>query len=343
MRERVRNVLVGACAIGAIGSASALLFLFGEIESVFVSRWPVEVAFNEAGGLRKGSLVTLNGVPIGAVERVEIWNDRDQPVLVTAMLDDGVLLPDPSVPSVQASLLGSGARLELTAVLPLPEPRRHYPVDGTVRLRGRVQPIETRVIDQLDRRLEPMVRSFGELGALARSLEELVRAPSVGEDGAKDGAKDGANLRRTIARLDETLDAARGAIASATTWLDDEQLRTDLRDAAARAGEFLRDASLAANRIETLAASVEADASALRDGALPVLERAGASLAEFERLLAAARQGDGTVGRLLKDPALFENLSDAARRLDEALAKVNLLLDKIREEGVAVDLFGGSR
>ncbi|MEY3020976.1 MAG: hypothetical protein RIS86_172, partial [Planctomycetota bacterium] len=110
-----------------------------------------------------------------------------------------------------------------------------------------------------------------------------------------------------------------------------------------RAGEFLRDASLAANRIETLAASVEADASALRDGALPVLERAGASLAEFERLLAAARQGDGTVGRLLKDPALFENLSDAARRLDEALAKVNLLLDKIREEGVAVDLFGGSR
>ena len=333
MRERVRNLLVGACAIGAIGSASALLFFFGEIESVFVSRWPVEVAFNEAGGLRKGSLVTLNGVPIGAVERVEIWNDREKPVLVTAMIEDGVGIPDPSLPSVQASLLGSGARLELTAVLPLPEVPRLYPTDGSVRLRGKVQPIETRLIDQLDKRLEPMVRSFGDLGALARSLDELVRAPS-GE---------GANLRATIGKLDTTLDEAARAIAAAKTWLDDEQLRTDVRDAAARAGEFLRDASLAANRIETLAASVEADAAVLRDGALPVLERAGASLAELERLLAAALTGDGTVARLLRDPALFENLADASKRLDDALLKVNLLLDRIREEGIAVDLFGGSR
>jgi hypothetical protein len=234
---------------------------------------------------------------------------------------------------VQASLLGSGARLELTAVLPLPEAPRLYPTDGSVRLRGKVQPIETRLIDQLDQRLEPMVRSFGELGALARSLDELVRAPSG----------DGANLRTTIRKLDTTLDEASRAIAVAKTWLDDEQLRTDVRDAAARAGEFLRDASLAANRIETLAASVEADAAVLRDGALPVLDRAGASLAELERLLATARAGDGTVGRLLRDPALYENLADASKRLDDALVKVNLLLDRIREEGIAVDLFGGSR
>jgi hypothetical protein len=41
----------------------------------------------------------------------------------------------------------------------------------------------------------------------------------------------------------------------------------------------------------------------------------------------------------VKDPALYDGLADAAKRLDEALAKVNLLLDKIREEGIDVDLF----
>ena len=56
-------------------------------------------------------------------------------------------------------------------------------------------------------------------------------------------------------------------------------------------------------------------------------------------MLVAARTGDGTVGRLMKDPALYEGLTDAAKRLDEALAKMNLLLDKIRAEGINVELF----
>jgi hypothetical protein len=59
----------------------------------------------------------------------------------------------------------------------------------------------------------------------------------------------------------------------------------------------------------------------------------------LNQLLIAARSGDGTVGKLVKDPALYDGLADAAKRLDEALAKVNLLLDKIREEGIDVDLF----
>ena len=49
MRERVRNVLVGICTIGALGSAGAMLFLFGEIEPFFANRWQVQVALNEAG------------------------------------------------------------------------------------------------------------------------------------------------------------------------------------------------------------------------------------------------------------------------------------------------------
>ena len=92
MRERVRNVMVGLCTIGAVGAASALLFLFGEIEPMLASRWQLKVAFNEAGGLRRGSLVTLNGVPVGSIEKVEIWGDPTQPVLVIAAIDDGVRL-----------------------------------------------------------------------------------------------------------------------------------------------------------------------------------------------------------------------------------------------------------
>jgi len=147
MRERVRNIMVGVCTIGALGAGSALLFLFGEIEPMLTRRWQLKVAFNDAGGLRRGSLVTLNGVPVGAVENVSIWSDATQPVLIVAAIDEGVLVPDPSEPSVQASLLGSGARLELTAALPLRVPTRSYPTAGETVLRGQVRSIDSRIVE----------------------------------------------------------------------------------------------------------------------------------------------------------------------------------------------------
>jgi len=334
VRERVRNVMVGICTIGALASGGALLFLFGELEPFFSERWPMKVAFNEAGGLRKGSLVTLNGVPIGSVERVEFWGDVEHPVLVTATIDETVSIPDPSTPTVQASLLGSGARLEFTASLPLASPVRSYARDAAEPLRGRVQSIEAKIAGQLEERLAPIANAFGEVGELARNLNTLVKPADPG------APPDPESLRTVVRRLNDTLANADAAIASAQTWLNDEQLRTDIRDTANNASEFMRDATITANRVSALADSLATDAQDLKANALPVLVRAEESLAEFNRLLLAARSGDGTVGKLMKDPALYDGLTDAAARLDEALVKVNLLLDKIRAEGIGVELFG---
>jgi len=334
MRERYRNLAVGIFTLGALGGGATLLFLFGEIEPLMEQRWTMQVAFNEAGGLRKGSLVTLNGVPVGAVERVELWNDRNAPVLVTLGVEQGFRIPEPSTPTVQASLLGSGARLELTASLPLADPPRFYQAEKPPILRGRVTPIETRVVEQINERLEPVVKSFGDIGALARNLNDLVKP---GADGA---APDPEGLRATMRRLNDTLASADAALKGARTWLEDEQMRTDLRDAAAGASVLMRDAAVAANRIGALADSVAEDAAVLRANALPVLDRASKALEELDRLLADARTGEGTVGRMMKDPALYESLADAAARLDDALAKITLLIEKIRAEGVGVELFG---
>lgn len=333
MRERIRNVLVGACTIGALGGASLLLFLFGEIEPFLTPRWSIQVAMNEAGGLRKGSLVTVNGVPVGAVDSVRFWGDRDQPVLITAMIEKDVRIPDPSVPSVQASLLGSGARLEFTAQLPLADPPRNYATDSAQPLRGRVQSIESKLIEQIESRIKPIVVAFEDVGLLARNINELVAPPKPGEEPNPE------SLRAALRKLNETLSSADRAMASAQSWLDDEQLRTDIRDTANGASELMRDAAITANRITALADSLAADATELKANALPVLARAESALDQLNQLLVASRTGDGTIGRLMKDPALYDGLADAAKRLDEALAKVNLLLDKIRSEGINVELF----
>ena len=332
MRERVRNVLVGLCTIGGLAGITGLLFFFGELEPIFTRRWQLQVAFNEAGGLRKGSLVTLNGVPVGAIDQVVIWADVDKPVLITAAINQGVLIPDPSKPSVQASLLGSGARLEFTAALPIAKPMRAYPIDGKLILRGIVEPLETRLIDRVNEKIDPLVENFREIGTLARNLNELVKPQASG------AAQDPEHLRTVIRKLSATLEAANQSLVSARSWLDDEQLRTDVRNAAHGANELMRDGAIMANRIAALADSLADDASAIRSGAMPMFDRTSVALEELQRLLIAARTGDGSIGRMMKDPALYEGFADATKRLDDALAKLGLLLDKIHAEGLNFEL-----
>jgi hypothetical protein len=188
-------------------------------------------------------------------------------------------------------------------------------------------------MEQIETRIKPVVDAFADVGLLARNINELVAPPKPGEEPNPD------SLRAALRRLNDTLASADRAMASAQAWLDDEQLRTDIRDTANGASELMRDASITANRITALADSIAADASELKANALPVLARAESALDQLNQVLVTARSGDGTVGKLMKDPALYDGLADAAKRLDEALAKVNLLLDKIRAEGLNVELF----
>ena len=335
MTERARNIMVGLCTVGALGAGAALLFLFGEIEPMLAQRWQLEVLFNDAGGLRRGSLVTLNGVPVGNVDRIAFdWEDPQFPVRVTAVIDEKVRIPDPSRPSVQTSLLGSGARLELTAELPGSGAgeRQLYPTNKRTVLRGTVKSLDARVIEQLQSQFQPLVASFGEISKLAKNLNTLVEPTA---DGA---APNPDSIRLAITRLNELLANADSTFKNAAKILGDEQFQVDVRDTAHNASEFLRDATVMANRVGDLAQSAQQDVAAVRASLVPAVDRAAAAMQEVEQLMIAARTGKGTVGRLLQDPQLYENLADTAKRAEEAIAKLNLLLDKIRAEGLGVQL-----
>jgi len=61
---------------------------------------------------------------------------------------------------------------------------------------------------------------------------------------------------------------------------------------------------------------------------------------EAARLLNVAmnrvNSGEGTVARLLNDPELYRNLSDAAERLSLTLKDLQLLVRKVKDEGLDV-------
>ena len=63
------------------------------------------------------------------------------------------------------------------------------------------------------------------------------------------------------------------------------------------------------------------------DGVTATLEKSTRSV---ETVLSRIERGEGTLGKLSKDDALYQNLSDAALNIKEATANVNKLTDEIR-------------
>jgi ABC-type transporter Mla subunit MlaD len=337
--DRTVNFLVGLASIGAVVGLAALMLLFGELDAVVRPRYLVRINTDHAAGLRAGSGVELNGVPIGIIDDVRVEGDTALPVQVDALIDMDVHLPTAAAPYATSSLLGGTAVLEIDA----PTGATSFlPKDGTATIDS---PIRFRMIEQLraelDARMDPVIRSlerFDDLSAtyleLGQNLNGLLE-PQSPEDLA---AGDPPNLRTILSTSAERLDDVGEALELARAWLGDEQLRNDARAAVENASGLIERATEAVTRLTLLADTIEEDADTIVGRLLPVADEIGRTLEEVRRIAKLAREGPGTISLLLNNPDLYESLDDAARRLEQAARDAELLMEKIKAEGVPLNL-----
>ncbi|MHB0947369.1 MAG: MlaD family protein [Sedimentisphaerales bacterium] len=70
-----------------------------------------------------------------------------------------------------------------------------------------------------------------------------------------------------------------------------------------------------------------------------VNEELGETLIEMQRLLYKINSGQGTVGKLINDDRLYENLLNSSEELKEALAGMKKTFNKTSEKGIKVSVF----
>lgn len=352
IRERVRNLLVGLVTIGAGGGLVALMLLFGELDAFVRPRYAITINTDHAAGLRRGSAVELNGVPIGIIDQIEIHPGVPRPVQVLALIDQGIGIPQSAVPYATSSLLGGAAVLEIEATIDGDTALMLQ--DGTASIDATIR---SRMIEQLtaelDTRMGPLMTALEQFETLSatyvdvgRDLRELSETyVDVGrninglfEPQSDEALEAGAspNLHTALRQAYGVMDDTRAAIALAREWLADEQLRADARTAVERASTLMDQASETLARLTRLADGLETDASKLVQRVLPVADEAALTLEEIRRLTRLAADGDGTVSLLLNEPDLYRSLNDAAVRLEQAVREVKLLAEKIKAEGLPV-------
>ncbi len=78
-----------------------------------------------------------------------------------------------------------------------------------------------------------------------------------------------------------------------------------------------------------LTGRVETDITSLASGASATIENVNAALQEVQRALAAITKGEGTTGRLVNDPELYERSKRVLENLEKAAEKSLALLDRV--------------
>ncbi|MFO0831832.1 MAG: MlaD family protein [Phycisphaerales bacterium] len=341
-----RDFLTGLTSLMGLVGLIIMLMLFGEISPSLINKqFEFSVTLTNAGGLSDSSAITLDGVKVGRVTSIE--NAAGVGARVRVQAREAAHIPRRAKVSVERGLTGDAtldfrsvglSQSDLADVI-----RKDDVVDGGSpgSLLGGIQDALQEPLARLGKTADNIDALAVEYRKLGERLNDMVEPRTLDEVA---GGKP-ANLRSTLARMDK-------ALADADQWLGDSQMRTTTRDLLERAGRVVDQAqdltrawTSAANKVETTvgdistrANEVSAEFKSLSGKAQDVLTRAQSAADQLTLAIEKVNKGEGTAGRLLTDPSLYNNLDDAADRLSKVLDEAQQLLEKYKAEGIPLKL-----
>ena len=351
-RNPKRDFFVGLTVFVSLIVLAVLIVSFAGIKGWVTRGYQVRVLLPRAQGLTSGSTVSLAGVPIGTVTSVAVAANKDGSYGVSAMvdIDKSVTLPDTARVELNEQILGGVSRIIFFA----DKPGRSLPTDGSAVVSGYRSNLAIEMADNINGTLDgtvgPFMQDTHDLVASLKKTTDLIGGnfePVDPEKIAKGEAQP--NIQTLIVRMN-------GLVAHTDDVVADPRMREDLRATLAATKEAAANANIAiksangtiselGRKIGTAVDSTSGDANKTM---LQMRETLGVMQAKYGKLadelnktaagvnalLDAVNKGEGTAGKLVHDPELYENMNDAAKRLDKAFEEVRLLVEKFKREGV---------
>jgi phospholipid/cholesterol/gamma-HCH transport system substrate-binding protein len=326
MKPATRNLLSGLTALAGLAGLIWLVLVFGRLPNWVSDRYIVHVDLPTAAGLAASSRVKLNGIDIGYIETIALKDDPTLGVKLTCSIDPQYRIPVNVRAKVATGIFGGSAVLSFVTT-ESPEGESQYLArDGTAHISGDTSSMAQRFEKMFSKRLE----AFDELAStytdLGRRLRELLDEQDLA---AVDAGELSPNLYTVIARADANLADLRQTIAAISELVTDETLRADVRATAANARQLTDSA-------RRFTDSAQSQFEQLARRYIDLADQLSVTLEQVDAMVTRASSGQGTVGKMLNDPSLYNSLEDAAGRLGLALRELQLLLEKWKAEGLPV-------
>lgn len=364
MKERTRNLIVGLTVLIGLVLLGSMIVIFRELPAFLrLGYYDVTVRFDHAGGVTPGADVLMAGKRVGRVTGVDFASQSDprQGILFTIIIDLDVNVPgDVNVYIDRPFVGGTSIDLRSDGLPPgagrtdpaTGEKLAWIPKDRVVTIEGGKRP-EGGPAQLIPPDLIADARgAMSSINRLAETLHEFFAPPPAARTRPAQPPATGPaqpvqprNIHQTLAKLDKVLDDidtvlgdeenqanlkaafAKFRTAAVTTEEAMQQLKTLAADASKAIGDLSTSASQTSGRFRDVAASLIAQA-----------DRLGNVLTTIQRAATKVDSGEGTAGKLLNDPALYNSLVDAAAGMKGALAELRKLIRDWHENGAKIRL-----
>lgn len=301
---------IGVMAVVAL-AALILGFNFLKGSSLFQHTKKLYAVFDSVEGLEASNPVQVNGLTIGNVTAInESDKDLSRGIVVTITLKKDVRLPKNSFAQINASLLGS-------ANITVAKGDESQFLDDGDTLITKKKP---NLLSQVQESVNPII---AELGGTLQSLDSLVQVVGTLFDPKLKNNFSAivANLAGSSAQLQIMLNAQSG------------QLAQSLKNVNAFTANLAKNNDHVTHTLENVEKTTSSLASAKIPESVDALQK---TLTELQTMVAKLNRTDGTVGLLMNDKKLYQNLEGSTRSLQ-------ILLDDFRlhpKRYVNVSVFG---
>ncbi len=342
MEDRNVKWRVGVVAVATFVITALLIAVSTTFEAPFgVGQYKLEIMVKRAPGVGRNTPVHRDGVLIGRVDSTEpvdggrlivVRINQAEPVLATDRIQirPSSLFGDAVIEFAQT---GDGGEL----------------VTAGARLQGRALPDPIETLTALD--VGPAVESLGQAGESVALLANRINT-IIGEEA--DGERLDALLDKATIAMDDfsrTMKQVSDVAADLDAVIGDQQVQQDLKRALADAPEFMSEirgvAQQAATTITNLDAAIVSAERNLRNiegltkpigergpelaqSVISALENLDIALADVSRFAKALNDSEGTIGQLVHNPELYENVNTTVCNANIVIARINELAKQLR-------------
>ncbi|MFQ5807330.1 MAG: MlaD family protein [Phycisphaerae bacterium] len=356
MRESRQTFWVGLFVLVGLAALSVLIVLFGQ--AGFLTRRAgaqvINVRFDQATGIRTGTIVTVGGIQVGRVIRVDFVDPQrfDKGVNVQIALEPGRRLRQGSRARTSEPGLGMGRPPIVIEPGPFTEPVLSPEED----ILGEISPaVESLFPKAIVTNLETTAIRIGEAaGALTPVLQDLhkilePRDPKlVDQAGGPTG-----NLASSITRLDsglkhwndvwgdpEVKSKLRASFDNLHAMTEDGKVVVaDMKEAAAEARATAAEGKVLIEKASVAITNIDGHAERLARDLTDNVELVSSFLTQMNTIVKKAEQGEGTIGRLFMDDRLYESLVLTFRRLAKTTEEFRLLVKEWQKGKIRVAPF----
>ena len=274
-----------------------ILFIFGfnylKGQNLLDSSKTYYVVYDNVEGLVPSTPVTINGLSVGKVISIGFKDDNSGKLLVELLVDNDFQFSKNSTAELyDTGLIGGKAVAIIPAFDNAGTAENEAVLSGTVKA-GLTDALASQ-LTPLQAKVEKMLVSAD---ALLSNLNDVFDATAK------------ANLKTSIAALSVTMNEFQGT---------SKELNEIMQGNKSKISAVLTNAETATNDLTKITGSLsKSDLGA-------TLNKLESTLASFDDIMGNLEKGEGSMGKLLKDDALYNNLEGATEELESLLKDIKL-------------------